>query len=233
MLNGRERNRIREEEIYRSAVREEIAELSTKTTGKKFYGFLNSPFGLWILTSIILGLFSFGYTQYQRSKDTQQRIQKIDAEILARIRSARMAFYTNSDRPFKEIADILCAPPGRDGMIQVEFADSNLESLLYELKRLVPDDDTNISNAIVVQREIRDQVSPGLKDPAAKDTVIFRQIDELGQLRWYPQIQHPPKIPLIERVGPAFYPAIVGLVAAVISIIVQLFTVLRVRRRQK
>ena len=48
-----------------------------KTSAQKAWDFLNSPFGLWLLTTIAVGFLSWSYSQWQaaeaREKETQQR----------------------------------------------------------------------------------------------------------------------------------------------------------------
>ena len=59
MLNDIEKQKIREEEIFRNEIQNEIKSSKKR---RKLWKFLNSPFGLWILTTI-----SVGYYLYYKS----------------------------------------------------------------------------------------------------------------------------------------------------------------------
>lgn len=64
--------RIRSEEIYRAEVRRELETNSGENNWFKTKKFLNSPFAIWLLTSIGIGMVSFFYSQW--SDQREQRI---------------------------------------------------------------------------------------------------------------------------------------------------------------
>jgi hypothetical protein len=68
-------NRIRAEEIVRFEVKKEL-EKNDKGSQSKLWTFLNSNFGLFILSSIVLGLISWGYTtlQTRSAENVQKRV---------------------------------------------------------------------------------------------------------------------------------------------------------------
>jgi hypothetical protein len=66
MLNNEQRQRLRAEEIFRQEVRRDIeARVQDRSRRAKFWHALNTPFVLWVLSSIVVG--SFGWAS-QRSK---------------------------------------------------------------------------------------------------------------------------------------------------------------------
>ncbi|UII20846.1 hypothetical protein [Fulvivirga ligni] len=60
MLNQSDKERIKAEEIFRNEVRKEL-EQGKKNS--KFWVFLNSSFGIFILSSVLIGGLSFGYKE--------------------------------------------------------------------------------------------------------------------------------------------------------------------------
>jgi hypothetical protein len=56
MLSDEQETRIREEEIFRQEVRNELgSQKPAASPGGKFWKFLNSSFALWFLSSVFLG----------------------------------------------------------------------------------------------------------------------------------------------------------------------------------
>jgi hypothetical protein len=89
ILTDAERARIRAEEIYRATMREEVT--VPKKGIAKVSAFLNSPFGLLFLSSVVLSGLTFIYTGYQEAKEKtkvrQQEIVKLTDEITFRERA--------------------------------------------------------------------------------------------------------------------------------------------------
>ncbi len=91
MLNEKEKAKIRAEEIYRQEVRKEIV----LKDGNKWLTFLSSPLGIWILSTIVIGLISVGYKSWQESlqsqKTNQERISVVIDEGNFRVRQVDSA----------------------------------------------------------------------------------------------------------------------------------------------
>ena len=71
MLSKEDKDRIREEEIYRQEIRAEIEQKKEREREKSKYGrkklwaFLNTAFGIWLLTTFIVGLGGWSFTKWQ------------------------------------------------------------------------------------------------------------------------------------------------------------------------
>ena len=90
MLSEDQKHQIKLEEIYRGEVRKSLA--PRKRPKEKCFSFLNSPFGLWILSSIFLAALTsmwsvWNSTQQQERQNTEQ-IAKIKIEINHRLSAA-------------------------------------------------------------------------------------------------------------------------------------------------
>jgi hypothetical protein len=85
------RARIRAEEIYREEVRAEVTRTKTsKTRRQRLWSLLNTSFGIWLLSSVVLGGLGFLYTSTQslltESRIKASSIRKLDTEIASRLR---------------------------------------------------------------------------------------------------------------------------------------------------
>jgi hypothetical protein len=90
MLTEEEKNKIREEEIYRQEVRQQLESEKPKLTGKKkLWEAINKPFILWCLSSIAIGFISWMYSSYQareiKSSADKATERKIDEEAVRRL----------------------------------------------------------------------------------------------------------------------------------------------------
>jgi hypothetical protein len=76
MLTDNQKKLIREEEIFRCEVRTELEkrDAATSMTGS-LWGFVNSAFGLWLLSSVMLGLWAF-YMDMFRTRGTRGETRK-------------------------------------------------------------------------------------------------------------------------------------------------------------
>jgi hypothetical protein len=90
-----DRVRIEEEEMVRERARQILAderqrrEREQQSIGKKIWAFLQTPFVIFFLSSVLVGLVSLGYTKYQ-SKQTANRqrketISNMSSEVAARL----------------------------------------------------------------------------------------------------------------------------------------------------
>src|ERR1041385_5335189 len=96
MLTEDEQMRIREEEIFRSEVQQQLKQdtLSNKKT-LKLWRALNTPFVLWLLSSLLLGslswVYSYLHTHNQQRQERAELHQKLDEELQFRMDMALSA----------------------------------------------------------------------------------------------------------------------------------------------
>ena len=139
MLTDNQKKLIREEEIFRCEVRTELEkrDAATSMTGS-LWGFVNSAFGLWLLSSVMLGSlgFLYGYVQDTRHtrRDAQERLSRLRFEITAHgweflgsLESAHdyttysVVFSEHLQRPKYKLSD---------------FKDATMDQLLWEYRQL-------------------------------------------------------------------------------------------------
>src|ERR1700753_1358863 len=98
MLAPKEKKRILAEETFREKVRQQLRKPDKKQS--TLWMLVNSAFFLWFMSTIIIGLVSFSYTVWDRSREEQRRkdedaraierekrltAKKLDAEISNRL----------------------------------------------------------------------------------------------------------------------------------------------------
>jgi hypothetical protein len=140
-LTEEEKERIRREEIFRAEVRASL-DSDSHHPAEKVWKFLNSPFGLWVLSSILLGLLTWSYSQWQASEtDSVKRrdtIKRIDTEIASRLRVAQTMVRAAQTK--EQLYMAVIALNGGAAHVHFDFGvfpdlkHRSLRSLLYELK---------------------------------------------------------------------------------------------------
>nr|WKN38232.1 hypothetical protein K4G66_05900 [Tunicatimonas sp. TK19036] len=87
MLTDDEKARIKAEEVYREEIKKSLAD--KKQDSNPFWVFLNSGLGLWFLSTIVIGLFTYLFNEYKEDKRTnaeqESKIKQLDLEIESRI----------------------------------------------------------------------------------------------------------------------------------------------------
>jgi hypothetical protein len=158
VLTPQDKERILHEEMYRREVK---AQLEKDNGGKKggnlVWTFLNSPFFLWFLSSVVLAGISYYYTNRDERKtlarEQRAAIRKLDAEI-----SNRLMYFVNSIQfkksPDKKVFTFVHEPPivkdsvrgiedptatGYKVNVFPEYAGRSLRSLLIDLVDMIPD----------------------------------------------------------------------------------------------
>lgn len=93
MLTQKEKNKVRTEEIFRQEVR---ISLDKNSSNNKIITFLNTNLGLFLLSTVLIGLISFLYTNWETKKSFQQinfeKIDNITDEVTFRAKQVDKAF---------------------------------------------------------------------------------------------------------------------------------------------
>jgi len=153
VLTEDDKIRIRDEEVYRSEIRRELDAQKTKPTTRsgQLWGFMQTSLGIWVLSTVVVGLITWGYAQLQstlqRSNAQLQLIQHADAEAKSRVRQwlnmckirwVQSEFATSR---FQEWYFSVVKPPEKDPRftyviypVYSEFEDRALISVLTQLR---------------------------------------------------------------------------------------------------
>ncbi len=122
----------------------------------QLWQFVNSAFGLWLLSAVFISGAGAVFTRWFAAKDasalSQQRINALDAEISYRLSLILADLHDSAGRLARapaeaQTADVqrilagLQLPPKGSGGLYPEFANHPLAALLSELERRIGDDD--------------------------------------------------------------------------------------------
>jgi hypothetical protein len=178
LLSEDEKQRLHAEEAYRLEIRKQIEALEPKRSFKaRFWMGLNAPFVLWLLSSVIVGLFGLVFSNYQAQRadklNKSNHIRMLDAEITSRIDEARSTIsafqvslaegfsrYQNSMFYFA-VEQALNAAHGEhsQAVLYPEFKDRTFPSLLIELSSMLPAGDRqDVHEALAGYRIIQSKI---------------------------------------------------------------------------
>jgi hypothetical protein len=154
MLTEDEKEHIRAEEVFRHEIQQQYAKESGGDS--RFWKIINSGFFLWFMSTIIVGIVSFSYSNFDKRRQEQHTkdereitieqekrviMRKIDAEVSNRLYYfAQLAKLQGNKLPANALF-ILEKPASIDYPVNVfpEFMNRNLQSLLWELLQVVPE----------------------------------------------------------------------------------------------
>jgi hypothetical protein len=141
MLSTEDKDRIRAEEVFREEVRRELAD---KKDGSVLR-FLNSALGIWLLSTIVVGLFSWSYTVWKDSRaSASQRaetVRRLEAEIASRVQFLQSYLPSVQNREDFWLALWAVEQPRVTQVTLSVFPEYNsrgLTALLWELKTELP-----------------------------------------------------------------------------------------------
>jgi hypothetical protein len=149
MLTDEEKNRIKYEEIFRQEIRLQLeGNNKPSSTWKKVWAIINTSFGIWLLSTIVVGLFTWSYARWEqdRTKQSQRNevIRKLDIEISSRISSIKSSLNNVSTLyTYVRIMRSLGKPEEFGPISEIifpEFQNRSLISLMFELLQLVSTD---------------------------------------------------------------------------------------------
>ena len=161
MLADNEKQKIKLEEEYRLEIRRQLQEKPEKKSGRsQFWAFLNSSFGLWLLSAVFITGIGAIYTRYQnaREQDSKKKelIERLDFEISFRYSQVLNQLYHLTDRnpkapllasnrsseEVRKTVELLNqAPSGNSASLYPEFANMGIPALITELRRHLQDED--------------------------------------------------------------------------------------------
>jgi hypothetical protein len=204
MLSDKEKDKIRSEEIYRAEVIKEIKTQSERpqTRMDKFWEILNKPFVLWALSSILLGLFSWGFTTYQanavKERERETKISMLDVEIANRIEFATALIGNPTDNDSKLIGiSMLTGTFEKNVELYNTFPEFKLRttySLVWELNSLLPRNEKasfrSVFNGYKIIRHYFNEHAMGIdrdtsqNTTASSDTLVKLINDSMLLQRW-------------------------------------------------
>ena len=187
MLTEEEMARIRAEEVFRLEVRRTLEAAKPQPSRRqRLWLWLNSAFGLWLLSSVVLTGLTTAYTRYQNQREQQVKKEdaekRLNTEISGRMFEALkgLATYQNDIRNGKlgpptdvygtvvqylDNSYVYDSSNRKDLSIYPEFQKRNFQSLLIELSSLNDEDRAQAREAFDEYIALKDLAS---EDDTAK-----------------------------------------------------------------
>lgn len=172
MITDEEKAKIQADEAYRDEVRRELAARSGWPNGP-VWTFVNSAFGIWLLSSVVFALGTVMITNLQDSRRARRealdRARKLDVEIASRIdRFNRKNFVLPRPPNFVPEAADLDRVAGYK-----EFSDIPMRVLLVERLELEPGKSGNaIEKALISHDIFQTAVETGIFIPVSFKDVL-------------------------------------------------------------
>jgi hypothetical protein len=183
MLTENDLNRIKSEEIFREEIRKKISE---KEKSSKIWTFLNSSFGIWLLSTVVVGLIVYFHNENKVNNEifanNTALINKLETEASNRLQLFKLAlenqgfanvYYWNEEMAYMIDGELI-----KDGSLSQrkpiyifpEYKERTMNSLLYEIGRLT--DDKNRKLKISQARKLLTNIQKSLinmeKEPRSK-----------------------------------------------------------------
>lgn len=198
MITDEEKQKIKLEEIFRDEIRKKLSEKERSSFSHKIWKFINSPLGLWLLSTVLVGLVVYFYDnnklQNQIIANNTATLHKLETEISNRLQQFRVAL-ENQD-PSKiyyqkdELAYMIDGTLISDGSLSrekpiyifPEYKERTMNSLLYEISRLTID--KNQASIISEARSIISKIQASLlnmDDPPRSDYILSQRIQQIAQ----------------------------------------------------
>lgn len=202
MLSEDEMRQIRAEELFRLEVRRELeAARPHPTAGQRLWSWLNSAFGLWLLSSVVLTGLTSVYAHYRDATEQAHKNEQLKRRLLVEI-TGRMNEATHvlekyrsdiDQGTFGAPADIygsvvncldnsfLYDPNDRQDLsIYPEFQKRNIQSLLYEYGRLDVSEHKAADQAVQDYFRFKDQASrqSNFKVPADRRRACLNAVED-------------------------------------------------------
>jgi hypothetical protein len=105
MITEEDKERIKSEEIFREEIRKALMEKERASFRKISWNFFNSPFGLWLLSTVLVGLTVYFYNdsklRNEISANNSATIQKLETETSNRLQQFK-AEYQEKEKIFEQ-----------------------------------------------------------------------------------------------------------------------------------
>jgi hypothetical protein len=129
--------------VVDEALKQSAKEFLVQNPKAKYWAFLNSPFGLFLLSSVVLGLLSFAYGGFTRSLERRRAADKLELEIALRFKDfAKIATGGETER-YSTVLNLGRIDDGETTKFYIrkpaftEFNNARTASLLWQLSLLV------------------------------------------------------------------------------------------------
>jgi hypothetical protein len=142
-LSPEEREHIRAEEIFRAEVRRDLEEQrKPKRLRASMWNFVNTSFGIWLLSSVGLASIVWGWTLSQESRQAEKADKERFARVNYEVYRDFWAFYglIENSWNYDQYTEAHRKTLERPEYILSDFKDNTMEQLLWIMGQLPPSD---------------------------------------------------------------------------------------------
>jgi hypothetical protein len=193
-----ERERIRAEEIFREEVRRELEQQRPpKNLQSKVWNFVNTSFGIWLLSSVGLGLLVWSWTLIQEYRHTKKAEQEQLVKVTYEIYRDYWAFwgYARDCWNYEQYEQAFKKTLLRTEYTLSDFKDSTYNQLTWLMGEIPPGRNKEHGERLLhIQESIHNNIIRPLQPLGDLDEMEKRAVDRRIQ-----------KV-LKEEVGPIVYP---------------------------
>ncbi len=200
MITEKDKERIKSEEIFRDEIRKTLSQKELSSPKKKVWGIINSPFGLWLLSTVLVGLIVYFYNDNKLNNEilanNAATIQKLETEASNRLQLFKLALLNQDPSKIyyqkEELAYMIDGVLVRDGSLAQkkpvyifpEYKERTMNSLLYEIGRLTFDKKqvSTITEARTFLTEIQNRLL-NMEDPPRRDFSLSQRIQQIAQIQ--------------------------------------------------
>lgn len=217
MLTDADKVKIRLEEQYRIEVRAQLESTAKAKSRNRLWAFLNSSFGLWLLSAVFITGIGATVTRYRAeqaaAKHHKELIERLDLEISYRLSQVLIRLYELTDRTkdprlavnrstddVSRVVALLSEPRGdRFPSLYADFASMGLPALMADLRRYLGGKQRqSVDHAIVAIASGGFADATELKDvKALAAQIIASIIQERSEWSntWFPYVDCPANAP--------------------------------------
>jgi hypothetical protein len=195
-LSPDERERVRAEEIFRDEVRQEIEKQRPKNLQRKLRDFVNTSFGIWLLSSVVLGSFVWSWTLIQEYRHTKKAREELLTKVNYEIYRDFWAYYGLAEQcwNYEQYKYAHKKTLERPDYTLSDFKDATTEQLFWIMGQIPP-----ITNKDRAQKLLH------LVESLRNDTKPLQNLGNLSPQKKKEFDDHIRKM-LKEQAGPLLYP---------------------------
>ena len=171
-MTEHEKKQIEEEENYRFEVRKSIEKRSKDDPSSKLWVFLNSSFGLWLFSTVVVGFVVNFYTRYQDNVAERNKKMELTRKLNVEISSRLQNMFTllqdkvdgsveNAGRLRYRLTTSFLPPSANSGQdewnVYPDYKDLSLESLLrvFLASSFDNSEKDSVKSAIIILNRIK------------------------------------------------------------------------------
>lgn len=200
MITEEDKERIMSEEIFRDEIRKSLREKEQDSFRKKTWKLINSPIGLWLLSTVFVGSIVYFYNDTKLKNEilanNAATLHKLETETSNRLQQFRLSlsnqnpasiYYENEELAYMIDGTLLIngsLAQKKPVYVFPEYKERTMNSLLYEIERLTIDKKqvSSIKEARIILSKIQTNLM-NIEDLPSPDFALSQRISQMAQVQ--------------------------------------------------